>query len=86
MRYDAAFANAKHIPGGEGYPSRWAAAAAAFRTAAGARAELGQRYGPAAAGWFDLFRPPDDPDASGPRGLLVFVHGGYWLAFGPRDF
>lgn len=81
MRYDEAFANAKHIPGGADYPPRWAARAAVFRDGLGARARLGLRYGPAAAGWFDLFMPEGDA-----QGLMVFVHGGYWRAFGPRDF
>ncbi|MGC1428734.1 MAG: alpha/beta hydrolase [Albidovulum sp.] len=81
MRYDDAFANAKHIPGGEGYPAVWAGKAEAFRIGLGPRARLGLKYGPAPANWFDLFLP--DGDA---KGLMVFVHGGYWLAFGPRDF
>lgn len=81
MRYDAAFANAKHIPGGEGYPARWAAAAGAFRDGLGERAKLGLRYGEREAEWFDLFLPETEP-----LGLVVFIHGGYWLAFGPRDF
>lgn len=81
MRYDDAYANAKFIPGGTDYPPRWAERAAAFRAALGARARLGLRYGPAEAGWFDLFLPDAEPLA-----LMVFVHGGYWLAFGPRDF
>lgn len=81
MRYDEAFANAKHIPGGADYPARWAVAAEGFRAALGNRARLGLRYGLGAAEWFDLFLPPVDP-----AGLMVFLHGGYWLAFGPRDF
>lgn len=79
MRYDETFANAKFIPGGDDYPPRWAAKAEAFRAASGGR--FGLRYGPAEAEWFDLFRPEGDP-----AGLLVFVHGGYWLRFSPRDF
>ncbi|OYX43608.1 MAG: alpha/beta hydrolase [Rhodobacterales bacterium 32-67-9] len=79
MRYDVAFANAKFIPGGDDYPPRWAASAEAFRAAAGGR--TGLRYGPGDAEWFDLFLPDGDP-----AGLLVFVHGGYWLRFSPRDF
>jgi acetyl esterase/lipase len=81
MRYDAAFANAKHIPGGNDYPARWAAAAEAFRAGLGARARLGLPYGEGEAEWFDLFLPEAEP-----AGLLVFIHGGEWLAFGPRDF
>lgn len=81
MRYDEAFANAKYIPGGADYPPRWAAKAAAFRDTLGARARLGLRYGPAEAGWFDLFLPEAEPAR-----LMIFIHGGYWLRFGPRDF
>lgn len=79
MRYDEAFANAKHIPGGDDYPPLWAKKAGAFRATSGGR--LGLRYGPAEAEWFDLFLPGGDP-----AGLLVFVHGGYWLRFSPREF
>lgn len=79
MRYDEAFANAKHIPGGEAYQQLWPAKAEAFRAASGGR--FGLRYGPAEAEWFDLFLPGGDP-----AGLVVFVHGGYWLRFSPRDF
>lgn len=81
MRYDAAFANAKHIPGGNDYPARWAAKAEAFRAGLSARARLGLPYGGGEAEWFDLFLPEAEP-----AGLLVFIHGGEWLAFGPRDF
>ncbi|SPH24481.1 hypothetical protein DEA8626_03533 [Defluviimonas aquaemixtae] len=81
MRYDEAFENAKHIPGGAGYPPRWAAKAAEFRDSLGDRARLGLSYGGSGANWFDLFLPADVPE-----GLLVFIHGGYWLRFGPRDF
>ncbi|MEZ5779017.1 MAG: alpha/beta hydrolase [Paracoccaceae bacterium] len=81
MRYDEAFTNAKFIPGGDDYPKRWAAKAAGFRNSLGARARLGLEYGPGKAGWFDLFLPEDQP-----KGLMIFIHGGYWLAFGPRDF
>ena len=81
MRYDEAFANAKYIPGGDGYAVRWTGSAAAFRDAVGSQARLGLRYGGAEAEWFDLFLPEGDAG-----GLMVFVHGGYWMAFGPRDF
>ncbi len=82
MRFDEAFANAAHIPGGSGFPGVWAARAAAFRAGQSGRAGLGLRYGSAGRNWFDLFLP----EAAPPLGLMVFVHGGYWLAFGPRDF
>jgi arylformamidase len=74
-----AYANAAHIPGAADYPPRWAAAAAAFRD--GARWET-MPYGTGAREWLDLFWPR----TGAARGLLVFVHGGYWRAFGPRDW
>ncbi len=74
-RWDAAFVNAAHIPDGASYPTRWAAEAAAFR--ATARAELDLPYGAGERERFDLFLPD-----GAPRGTVIFVHGGYWRAFG----
>ena len=73
---DDAYANAPHIPGGTQYPARWTVAAEAFRARLGARAELGQPYGEGARQVFDLFHPE-----GAARGLVLFVHGGYWLRF-----
>ena len=81
MRYDDAFANAKYIINGAQFPQRWADAAARFRADLGDSARLGVSYGDAPAEWFDLFLPEGTPE-----GLMVFIHGGYWRAFGPRDF
>lgn len=75
------YANAAYIPGAEAFVPRWQAKAAAFRTALGPRARLGLRYGPAARAALDLFLPEGPP-----QGLVVFVHGGYWLAFGREDW
>lgn len=75
MELDDAYANAAHIPGGEGYPARWQADAAAFRQE-GRRQRLDLPYGPQERERFDLFLP----DAT-PAGLIVFVHGGFWRAF-----
>lgn len=74
---DRAYDNGGFIDGAAGYPPRWAAAAAAFRDALGARAELDLPYGDAPRQKFDLFRPE-----GAARGVLVFLHGGYWKAFG----
>lgn len=79
MDLSDAYANAAYIPGGEGYPARWAAAAAAFRARAKARLDL--PYGPHPRQRFDLFLPEDAP-----RGLVVFFHGGYWMAFDRSDW
>lgn len=74
--WDDAYANAAHIPGGDGYPARWEALAAAFRADVGRRMRAGLGYGAHPRQLFDLFLPEEDP-----RGLVVFVHGGYWRAF-----
>ncbi len=75
--WNDAYANAPHIPGGAEYPERWRAAAAAFRAGMSAdRRREGLPYGRAPREKVDLFLP----EAS-PRGLVVFVHGGYWRAF-----
>jgi len=81
MRFDDAFANSKYLADGKDFPPRWAAKAAGFREGMGENARLGLAYGSAPHNWFDLFLP-----AGTPRGTVVFIHGGYWLAFGPRDF
>lgn len=75
------YANGAFIPGAEAYPARWLRAAEGFRAALGARAEVGLAYGAGERQRFDLFRPE-----GAARGLMVFVHGGYWLAFGRESW
>ena len=43
--WDDAYANGAHIPGADGFPPKWAAAAAAFRDGLGPRAEIDLPYG-----------------------------------------
>ncbi|MFP5479328.1 MAG: alpha/beta hydrolase [Alphaproteobacteria bacterium] len=74
---DRDYANGAFIPGAADYPARWAAKAAAFRAGLGARAELDLAYGPGERERLDLFLPEAPP-----RGVVVFVHGGYWHLFG----
>ncbi|MCB6176905.1 alpha/beta hydrolase [Rhodobacter sp. Har01] len=74
---DRDYANGAFIAGGEAYPARWAAEAAAFRAAVATRARLGLPHGPDDRQRFDLFLPE-----GAPQGCVVFVHGGYWMAFG----
>lgn len=78
MDLDDAYANGKYIAGAEAYPDRWRAAAAAFREtlSAAGRADLDESYGDGPRNRFDLFRAEGVTD-----GVLVFVHGGYWLRF-----
>lgn len=73
---DRAYANGDFIAGAAEFPPRWQAKAAAFRAGLGPRARLDLPYGTNARQRCDLFLP----DAT-PRGLLLFIHGGYWLAF-----
>lgn len=75
------YQNSAFIAGGDAYYPRWQAKAAAFRDAMGARARLDIPYGPAARQGFDLFIPEGQA-----KGLMVFVHGGYWLACGREDY
>lgn len=69
-----AFANAAYIEGGMGYPATWKAKAQAFR--ATTSCDLDIPYGDGQRERLDLFHP-----AGTPRGLAVFVHGGFWLDF-----
>ena len=72
--WEDAFANALHIPNGNDYPARWTTAAHAFRATAMGQIDLA--YGESPRERLDLFLPPQTP-----RGLIVFIHGGFWLAF-----
>ena len=81
--WDDAYANAPHIPGGDGYPARWEAAAAAFRGGHGRTGcARGCAYGAHPRERVDLFLPR----GRGRAGLVVFVHGGYWRAFDRGDW
>jgi len=75
---DDAYANGAHIEGAADYPARWAEEAARFRSAMARRhgVERDIAYGEGERQRFDFFRPQGDA-----RGLVVFVHGGYWRAF-----
>ncbi len=72
--WDDAYSNGAYIPDAARFYTQWVEDAANFRKEAGARASLDISYGPGARNTMDLFLP----DAT-PKGLAVFVHGGYWL-------
>ncbi len=76
--WDDAYANTRHIPEGSTYPARWDARARAYRDelSAAGRAKLDLAYGPAPRNRLDLFLPDTRC-----KGLVVFVHGGFWQAF-----
>ncbi len=75
--WNDAYANAPNIPGGERWPAAWVQPAQAYRDAlhGSGRATLDISYGERARNRFDLFRPEGRP-----KGLVVFVHGGFWKA------
>lgn len=73
--WDDAFSNSTYIDRADEYPVRWAALAAEFRAIS--QAELDIPYAPAARNRLDLFHPRTGTA----QGLVVFVHGGYWLKF-----
>ena len=76
-----AYSNADFVPGAADFPPRWREGAAALRAELGGRARTGLRYGPGARQVFDLFLPEGTP-----HGLMVFIHGGYWMSFTPADW
>ena len=74
--WDDAYANGANIPQGDRWPQAWVEPAKAFRDrlATDGRARLGIAYGDAPRNRFDLFIPQGEA-----KGLVVFVHGGFWL-------
>lgn len=76
--WEDAYSNMIHIAGGDRWPAIWADQAPAYRAAALAqgRARMDLAYGAKDRECFDLFLPEGPP-----KGLVVFVHGGYWMDF-----
>jgi acetyl esterase/lipase len=76
--WDDAYANGAYIEAAADYPPKWAQMAAQFRQLMTEMqlAELDIVYGESERQRLDIFRPENDI-----RGLVVFVHGGYWRAF-----
>ena len=75
--WDNAYTNGANIPGGDRWPAAWVEPAKNFREKLSTlgRARLAIAYGEKPRNRLDLFVP-----ASAPKGLVVFVHGGYWMA------
>ncbi|MFO7805646.1 MAG: alpha/beta hydrolase [Paracoccaceae bacterium] len=74
-----AFQCGSYIAGGSAYPDRWVAEAQAFRDLT--NNEIGVAYGDAPRETVDFFWPRQSP-----KGLAVFVHGGYWHRFDPASW
>lgn len=79
--WDDAYANAPHIADGASFAARLAAASAEWRTRVDPAHFRQIAYGDHARELVEIFLPERTP-----AGLLVFVHGGYWRAFGPADW
>lgn len=71
--WDTAFDNMGHVAGSAALPAHWAAQAAAYR-ASGVKVEEDIAYAEAPRARLDIVWP-DEPA----KGLVVFVHGGYWM-------
>jgi arylformamidase len=72
--WDDAYANWPNIPGGERWPDAWVAPAMGFRESRAQKMRADLRYGPGPRNLIDLYLPD-----GAARGLVVFVHGGYWM-------
>lgn len=71
--WDTAFDNMGHVAGSADLPAFWAERAQAYR-AETANIEVDIPYGTHPRERFDLVMPD-----RAPKGLVVFVHGGYWM-------
>lgn len=71
------FANAAYIPNGNHYPEQWAQAAQQFREQPQLHWQL-VPYGELERENIYVFHPTTSTPV---KGLAVFVHGGYWMAF-----
>lgn len=72
--WDDAYANWPNIPRSERWPDGWIEPAKAFRESWAQCTRLDVRYGPAPRNLIDFYLPEGVP-----KGLVVFVHGGYWM-------
>ncbi len=76
--WDDAYSNSDHIENSASYPAKWATAAANFRNnmPPNSTAILDVSYGYKDREKYDVFKPKGTA-----KGLVIFVHGGYWKAF-----
>lgn len=78
MDWDDAFNNMGHVAGSEALPGLWSKAAAQYRSAVTVQTDIA--YGKSARNVFDIVLPEGTP-----KGLVVFVHGGFWMRLS-KDF
>lgn len=76
--WDDAYANGVNIPGGDRWPAAWVEPAKNFRDRleAAGKASLDIAYGERPRNRLDLFLSDGVP-----KGLVVYIHGGFWRAF-----
>jgi acetyl esterase/lipase len=70
--WDDAFANMTYVPGSDALPDIWTNDATHYRASAKRVEEL--EYGDHPRELMDMVWPDESP-----KGLIVFVHGGYWI-------
>ena len=75
--WNDAYTNGANIAGGDRFPGAWVKPALSYRERLSSvgRARLDIAYGAKPRNGLDLFLP-----ATTPKGLVVFIHGGYWMA------
>lgn len=73
MDFDRAYANFDFIEGSARLPDEWANRSANLLNKLSDKAILGLPYGAEERQRFDLFLSHETP-----KGLMVFIHGGYW--------
>ena len=83
INLDDAYENGKYIEGGSQILASWPDRAAAFR-AEWPNSLLNQPYGADPRQVYDLYLP--DGGIAMAKGVLIFVHGGYWMALSKDDF
>jgi len=78
-----AYDNSKSVGGSDAFVERWEEAAKSFRKqlAVEDRVRLNLPYGSGSREQYDFFLPHTDA-----RGLVVFVHGGYWMRMNRHYF
>ncbi len=81
--FDDAYTNGAYIEDAHLYPARWAQSARDFREQLpkGCSVYRDVAYGESSRQKLDLFRP-----AGTAHGLVMFVHGGYWMKFAKEDW
>lgn len=72
--WDDAYQNAAYIEGSDAYPECWLDAAERFRRQHPGKQDI--PYGPTRRQTLDLFEPEGPP-----KGLMLYLHGGYWQRF-----